>query len=418
MTPPAIHEIGRLAIRPFDTVTLDNGLQVHSILDTTTEICRLTLLLPGGEAESPLPGLFVLGNTLLAEGTRRHSGAEIADSLDFEGAWWGPQLTTHYSPLDFYSLSSKTAAIFDTAIEMLLEPVFPQEAIDNSLRQLAGRIEVSQRQASYLSACCQNRLLYRPDSALSRSASVDLLPQYTRELFVKAHASRLDPSQMHCCISGRLSDDDFARIVGRLAEIPAAEKAFEFKPAGFRDSYTDTRVDTPLEGSVQTSVRIAVPTIGRRHPDYIAVRFAVLALGGAFGSRLMSNIREEKALTYGINAQLSGYADRGFMGIACQTREPETVIAECEREIVRLADPASYTTDELTRLRRTALSSLASILDTPFSRMDFLQTRITADTPADYFEAQQQLALSLTPELLATAAATHLQGPRLISTAG
>lgn len=49
-------------------------------------------------------------------------------------------------------------------------------------------------------------------------------------------------------------------------------------------------------GAQQSSVKIAIPVIGREHPDYIDLRLAVIALGGYFGSRLMTNIRERKGL--------------------------------------------------------------------------------------------------------------------------
>ena len=45
---------------------------------------------------------------------------------------------------------------------------------------------------------------------------------------------------------------------------------------------------------MQTAVNLIIPTIGRFHEDYEKLRFATFALGGYFGSRLMSNIREEK----------------------------------------------------------------------------------------------------------------------------
>ncbi len=148
---------------------------------------------------------------------------------------------------------------------------------------------------------------------------------------------------------------------------------------------------------------------------------AVIALGGYFGSRLMLNIREEKGLTYGITASPLGYKHSGFISVSSQT-DPSTVdmlIEETVKEIERMKNPASYTPDEVTRLSRFMLSELAGVLDTPFSRMDFLQTRITANTPAGYFAMQEQTARNLSPERLAEMAEKYFNTECLfIATAG
>lgn len=418
MKIPEIREIGRLTLPPYDTIVLPNGLQVHTVLGDNAEVCRLSILLPGGDADSPKPSMLTLANMLMAEGTGRWSGEEIADRLDFEGAWWAPSITTHHSLLNFFSLSDKMDSITATALEMLTDATFPASAVENSRAMMAGRLEVKMRQVDYVTSEARNKQIFRPGSLMAESPTPEMVNGYTPEEIMALHYSRIVPSQMHCCISGSLSDSSLQLILDRLAALTPSAEHFELQPLGFRDSYADERMDIEMEGAVQSSVRISVPTIGREHPDFIAVRFAVMALGGSFGSRLMSNIREEKGLTYGINASLSGYPEMGVMNISCQTRSPEQVIAECEREIVRLADPSSYTEEEVTRLRRYILSGLASTLDTAFSRMDFLQTRITSATPADYFALQEEMARRIDGRLLAAAAADHLQSARLITVAG
>src|SRR5690606_24264436 len=56
--------------------------------------------------------------------------------------------------------------------------------------------------------------------------------------------------------------------------------------------------------SVQGAIRMAKLFPQRHHPDYAALIILNTVFGGYFGSRLMSNIREEKGYTYGIYAQL------------------------------------------------------------------------------------------------------------------
>lgn len=130
----------------------------------------------------------------------------------------------------------------------------------------------------------------------------------------------------------------------------------------------------------------------------------------------MLNIREDKGLTYGISAVLLGYSEKSFITVTTQTdgsTKDEVIDLICS-EIEKMKDPASYSDDEIKRLSRFLLSNLATILDTPFSRMDYLQTHIFADTPDDYFEQQERWARRLTPEKLSEMARRYFDLSKMI----
>jgi zinc protease len=49
---------------------------------------------------------------------------------------------------------------------------------------------------------------------------------------------------------------------------------------------------------------MAIPFPAKTHPDFVPMIMLNTLFGGYFGSRLMSNIREEKGYTYGIHSML------------------------------------------------------------------------------------------------------------------
>ncbi len=79
-------------------------------------------------------------------------------------------------------------------------------------------------------------------------------------------------------------------------------------------------------------------SLDRRHPDYLKVRVLVTLFGGYFGSRLMSNIREDKGYTYGISAGIMPYPDSGLLVVNAETANEflEPLIKEVYHEIDRL----------------------------------------------------------------------------------
>lgn len=93
--------------------------------------------------------------------------------------------------------------------------------------------------------------------------------------------------------------------------------------------------------------------------------------GGYFGSRLMSNIREEKGYTYGISAGIMFYPDSGLLGISTETDNEyvEPLIQEVYNEIDKLhREPVPM--EELTMVRNYMLGEMCRSYESPFSLAD------------------------------------------------
>ena len=56
---------------------------------------------------------------------------------------------------------------------------------------------------------------------------------------------------------------------------------------------------------MQSTVIVGLPVVDPSNPDYIALRVMDNILGGSFGSRITSNIREQKGYTYSPNSAIN-----------------------------------------------------------------------------------------------------------------
>lgn len=417
---PDIHNMGSLSLPEAETMTLPNGLTLHFLSGGNADVSRIKILLPGGIAESPRPKLLEIANSLLLEGTVNHSGEQLSDIIEHNGAWTGIETSTHHSALSVYCLNSTYRTLLPLVNEIVLSPAFDTEATSHVVRNEAARLEVDHHKVLYRAGCAMRNLIYGPEHPLSAVPSPEELMGITPEMLAEAHNARLDPSGMHVYISGLLSDSMINEAAGIFSAIPS-HNPYPLPPLQFPEHTSGGKTHVDMPDSLQSGVKLMIPAIGRNHPDYVPLRIATVALGGYFGSRLMLNIREEKGLTYGITASLIGYRHSGFISISSQT-DPSTadlLISETIAEIERMKNPDSYTADEVNRISRFVLSELAGVLDTPFSRMDFLQTQVTASTPAGYFAMQDNAARQLTSEMLASMAEKYFDTDRLfIATAG
>ncbi len=125
------------------------------------------------------------------------------------------------------------------------------------------------------------------------------------------------------------------------------------------------------EGAVQTAIRIGMPLFNKSNKEFIDFQILQTILGDYFGSRLMSNIREDKGYTYGIgSAILESYLAGSFI-IATEVGSEfvNDTLNEIKKEIERLSNEI-IPEDELNLVRNYLLGQLLKSADGPNSLMD------------------------------------------------
>ena len=165
---------------------------------------------------------------------------------------------------------------------------------------------------------------------------------------------------------------------------------------------------------MQSAIVMMIKAIPRKHPDYFKLRVLVTVLGGYFGSRLMSNIREDKGYTYGINSSLSGRAFDGYIGISteCDTQYTWQVIEETKKEMRRLQEEP-IPQQELDIVKRHMLSDLVKTLDTPFNIGGYIGNMFCYGVYPEYFNEQVQEIINVTSDQLLTIAQRYFDLEKL-----
>ena len=118
---------------------------------------------------------------------------------------------------------------------------------------------------------------------------------------------------------------------------------------------------------MQGSIRIARPFPNRHHPDFLKVQVLNTLFGGFFGSRLMSNIREDKGYTYGIHSYLQNHIQQSAWMISTEAGKDvcEATIAEVYKEMKDLREEL-VDEEELLLVRNYMMGSILGDLDGPF----------------------------------------------------
>ena len=164
-----------------------------------------------------------------------------------------------------------------------------------------------------------------------------------------------------------------------------------------------------LEGVMQSGVKIGFMAMESSHRDFLKFRFLTVLLGGYFGSRLMSNIREEKGYTYHIEAELDAYGSRNAFMISTETANEyvEPLVTEVYKEMERLKEqPVSK--EELELVRNYTLGELCREYEGAFQKAEvFINARLSGE-PFSFVNEYLDVVRTITAEELITLAQKYL----------
>ena len=416
---PKVTDFQQLIMPPCRRLTLDNGITLNIVDQGEFDVNRLTISWIGGANDVNSFSSLMLACDLMREGSSNHSGAEIAETLDFNGAWLKSDFHSHHSALVLHSLNSRFSQVLPTLIDTITTPTFPTQEFEINREKIAKRKELNLSKVAYLSKRCNHALIYGNNHPCSKDETPEEVRNITIEDIKHIHSNVFTANNCELFLAGRITPQIEDQINNHFCQLSKATHSLAHQVVPINPESPTLKV-TDVPNSMQCAITLSIPTINRSHPDYIALRLAIMALGGYFGSRLMTNIREDKGYTYGISAALLGNWEGGVMTIAtqCDNSYAQAVINEIRHEINNLKYN-NFDIEELIRLKRYAMTQVAGMLDSPFSIMDYYENMRHVLTPENCFEATQQSIHSLNSPKIASLATKYLDVESLrISIAG
>jgi predicted Zn-dependent peptidase len=175
-----------------------------------------------------------------------------------------------------------------------------------------------------------------------------------------------------------------------------------------RSERTVALLDRP--GAVQSTIYLGLPVPDPSHADYTALSVANSLLGGSFGSRITTNIREQKGYTYSPYSQLSTrYRDAFWAEIAdVTTNVTGASLKEVFGEIDRLRDSVPPA-EELRGIQNNMVGVFTLQNSTRGGIIGQLQFVDLHGLGSDYLTGYAKRVLSVTPEDVRRAARTYLR---------
>jgi zinc protease len=324
ISPPPSPQPVELALPHVDRWRLANGLEVVAVPRRELPIVSFSVAIKAGgydEEKGRTMGVADFTAAMLRKGTRTRSADQIADAIDSVGGSLDAAAGMESSTVSCSVLAKDAALCLDLLAEMLLRPAFPEsempEIRDQSLAAIASRFD----DPHLLAAEHFNNLLFGDDHPDGWELTAEKVRAITRQALIHYWNTFYRPNNAILAVAGDFDSAAIKLAVARAfvgwgaAPIPR-RPVFEIPDGrGMRLLLIDKPELT------QATLMFGHPGMKHGDPDWYAATLMNYVLGGSdFSSRLMTEVRSKRGLTYGIGSFFGATLYRGAFRISAATR--------------------------------------------------------------------------------------------------
>ena len=393
---PEFGQIEKIELIQANPFTLDNGLKTFIINGGEQDLIRVELVFSNINWNAKYPLQAFATNSLLNDGTSDLTSAQIADRIDFYGAFLQTDYNLDQSTVTLYTLNKYLSATLPIVKAVITDSIFPQKEIDTFILNQKQKLSVNLEKNDFVGRKIFNEALFG-----KTLYGYDIKPadydQVERNQLTQYFKNAYQPENCTIILSGKVSEKALNEINSYFGkDWPKADGIFTQNTFNFnKQSGTEHYVEKP--DALQSAIRIGNLAINRNHVDFPGFQVLNTLLGGYFGSRLMANIREDKGYTYGIGSALVSLKNAGYFFIASEVGVEVTQLAmnEIQKEITGLKnEPVSDI--ELDLVRNYMLGSMLGSLENALSHADKFKSIYFSNLGYDYYERYIQVVRTIT----------------------
>ena len=363
-----------------EVFTTENGITV--VLSENHKLPKVSFGLYMGatpELEGELAGLSEVAGSLIMSGTSNRTKDQIDGEIDYVGA----RLRASQNSLRLSCLTKHMDKGLTLMSDILLNASFPQDEVDRIIKQNeSGLLSTkSDPDAMLRNAVSKANFAGHPYGEVMTDAT---LANINRNAIVEYYKSVFTPQASYLVIVGDINREKATEMVEKYFSAWQGGKPNTTKLGTFASTTKNRVVFVKKPGAVQSAISITYPiNIDPSHEDYLKLKVLNGVLGGgAFGNRLMQNLREDKAYTYGCRSSINVTENGSWFSAGGNFRNEVTdsAITQIMYELERLTS-ALVEDDEINLTKSSMAGAFARSLENPATIARFALNIIKNDLP-------------------------------------
>ena len=370
----------------------------------------------GSSQDGATPGVAMLTNAMLNAGVAGKDVGAIAEGFEGLGADFGNGSYKDMAVASLRSLSAsdKREPALALFAEVVGKPTFPADALARIKNQVLAGFEYQKQNPGKLASLeLMSRLYGDHPYAHPSEGTEQSIPPISLAQLQAFHEKAYAAGNVVIALVGDLSRSDAEAIAAQVSAALPKGPALAKIPEPVQPKASIGHIEYP---SKQTHLLLAQLGIDRADPDYAALSLGNQILGGGgFGTRLMTEVREKRGLTYGVYSGFSPMQARGPFNINLQTRAE---MSEGTLKLVQdvLADylKTGPTQKELDDAKRELAGSFPLSTASNADIVSQLGAMGFYNLPLSYLEDFMQQSQALTVEQVKTALNKHLSADKMV----
>jgi len=288
-----------------ETYTLANGMKVTLVPYGKIPKVTVSAVVNSGNLNEPaeLTGLADLAGSLMKEGTKTRSSKQVAQEFANMGGALAVNVGPDESDISTDVLSEFAPKAIALVADVARNPLFPESELPRLKNDFIRQVAIQKSVAQSIALERFRKLLYGQHPYAMVFASEDSINKSTLADIKKFYATNFGAQRTHLYVAGRFETAAVKKAItagfGTWAKGPAAAPDIpQVKP-----NHTLDLTDRP--GAAQSTLYVGLPVPNATSEDNVPLTVMNAVLGGTFGSRITSNIREQKGYTYSPQGQIS-----------------------------------------------------------------------------------------------------------------
>lgn len=375
-----------LNLKPYDHYTLDNGIDVYAVNAGAQEVLQLELVFYAGNCFENQKGIAAATNFLLKNGTSKKTAFQINEAFDYYGGYCNRACYNETATVTLHTLSKHADKLLPVMEEMLTDSTFSQEELDVYIQNSKQRLKVNLQKAEFVAARLIDSYIYGEHHPYGVYTNTEDLEAITVEACRKYYQEHYINGRCVIFVSGNLPANLQGLLNRHFGKLTANNKRKNVPRHDINLSVERKYRIQNDPNAVQGAIRIAQPFPNRHHPDFKKAMVLNTLFGGFFGSRLMSNIREDKGYTYGIYSYIQNHIQDSAWLISTEAGKDvcEATIEEVYKEM-KLLREEKISEEELLLVRNYMIGGMLGDLDGPFQIMAKWKNMILNNLDEQYF---------------------------------
>lgn len=374
----------KLQLKQAEKFVLKNGVEVYAVDAGAEEVLAVEWVFYAGNWFEEQNLVAATTNFLLRNGTSKKTAFQINEYFEYYGSYLNRACYNETATITLHCLSKHIKELLPSVRELIVDSVMPQEELDIYKQNMKQRLKVNLKKSDFVASRLIDVYLYGENHPYGKYSKLEDFDTLNREQLLDFYKKYYQQGKLVLFVAGKLPADIATLLdqyFGDLPNQPVALQEIMAQPVADR-KYRITND----EAGVQGSVRMARSFPNRHHPDFMKVMVLNTLFGGFFGSRLMSNIREEKGYTYGIHSFIQNHIHDTAWMISTEAGKDvcEATIEEVYKEMKLLREQI-VDEEELLLVRNYMMGGILGDLDGPFQIMGRWKNIVLNNLTEQYF---------------------------------